>query len=243
MSVYECIDILKLAQKYNDSFAFPPSFITHLITKCDDDLSSLQFVHSVMTGNTFKLQHHHQIDDNIILQTALINGYGRCGDVNAAQKVFESIADDNVDIICIGAMMTALVHNGRYSEALVLFDDVSKSKHSNSLSHDIVTRLLGIKSCTESGEFEKGRQIINEMGTEYFGDVRMVSAVINFYANCLDLDAALNIFHSVAHRQRKNVAVVGSMMDAFCKSNRDRECLELYQQVIGESESVGFCFP
>lgn len=216
IDIKKCIQTLKWMQQFNYKLSIHPRYLTQLITKCGSDLESLKYIHSIILNN-----------DNIIIQTALINAFAQCQEFESAQNVFRSIPKDKYDIICVGAMMKALVNTENFEQALKLYDNITAS---NNIHHDIVTHLLSIKACTESGNKQKGKEII--AGLEFDrNDIQIVNTLINFYANCMDLENALKLFNSVDDR-KKNIITIGAMMDAYCKCHKDKECLELYQKAI-----------
>ena len=225
MNIQKCMDILEWTKQCNYTLSIRPIFFTKLINKCGKDLDSLKYIHSILHTDSIKLDVNAK--DNIFIQTALINGYALCNDSISALNTFECIPENKRDIICIGAMMKAFVNTNKFDQALQLFDDVSQT---DNIKHDNVTYLLGIKACTESSNFVKGKEIINKINLNH-EDIRMVNTIINFYGNSQQLDDALNLFNSVNDKQ-KDIVTIGAMMDAYCKCNKDKECMELYGQIF-----------
>ena len=59
-------------------------------------------------------------DKYIHAKTSLINIYGKIGDINNAMEVFESISDNQQDIISINSMMNVFNNNKQYNKSILL---------------------------------------------------------------------------------------------------------------------------
>merc|ERR1712228_323790 len=59
-------------------------------------------------------------DQRLIIQnkTSLINAFGLCANYKIAQRIFETLDNDKIDIVTIGAMMKCFVENKKYKKAI-----------------------------------------------------------------------------------------------------------------------------
>ncbi|KAH7438866.1 hypothetical protein KP509_04G034200 [Ceratopteris richardii] len=83
----------------------------------EEDIDELKGIHDYMLG--------HGLNEDVMISTALINAYGKCGNIVAAQTVFHTIVKR--DMCCWTAIISSHVRVGQYKEALMLFDQMKKS--------------------------------------------------------------------------------------------------------------------
>jgi pentatricopeptide repeat protein len=77
--------------------------------------------------------HNHIIESkqigNIVLRANLINMYGKCGCLEEAIEIFNSIEVSDRDIIACSTMILAYGQNGRGKEAVSLFEKCKKKAY------------------------------------------------------------------------------------------------------------------
>ena len=95
------------------------------------------------------------------LVNAAIDFHGAFGDVWRAQRLFDGVADSQRDVVCVGAMMNALLSNAQTDAVLSLF-----ARH-RSLVHDASLGLV-LRACVcaenrSEKHFAVGRAIAEEV--------------------------------------------------------------------------------
>eukprot|EP01083_Nonionella_stella_P003951 11357_1 len=165
-------------------------------------------------------QYTHQ-NTSIRLKTALIDMYGHKGDLDTAWEIFSSIQNAN-SIVCISAMMSALIHNEEHKKALELYKNIKSNIHKDETCH-----ILALKACVNSEDYAFGKEIIGHLGKT---SLKMKNTLIHFYANSLDIDHAVDVFRSISN-DKVDIVSIGAMMDAYCKSDMYTQCIELFKNV------------
>ncbi|KAM3231799.1 pentatricopeptide repeat-containing protein, chloroplastic [Capsicum annuum] len=98
---------------------------------------------------------------NCHLTTALIDMYSKCGDVEKALAIFDSV---NIrDVFVWSAMVAGLAMHGRGEEAISLFLKMQEHK----VKPNSVTLINVLCACSHSGLVEEGRAIFNQMVNAY----------------------------------------------------------------------------
>lgn len=95
--------------------------------------------------------------DNVIVSTALIDMYAKCGSIELARRVFNHIKDR--DVVVWSAMIMGYALHGRGRDALNLFNEM-KDAH---VRPNDVTFLGLITACSHSGLVDEGWEIFFSM--------------------------------------------------------------------------------
>lgn len=93
------------------------------------------------------------LDRNKFVGAALVDLYGKCGDVKTARSVFDGLA--NRDLVSVNSMIAAYAANGRGGEAVRLFHEATAS----GLSPSDATYTSVLSACSGAGLLEEGRHI------------------------------------------------------------------------------------
>ncbi|KAK6283787.1 hypothetical protein POUND7_002739 [Theobroma cacao] len=111
------------------------------------------WVHEYIVRNCF--------DVNVVLGTALINMYSRCGNVSKAREAFDSMEEKNV--VAWTAMISGYGMHGHGSQAIELFSEmrVHGPRPNN------VTFVAILSACAHAGLVNEGRQIFASMRQQY----------------------------------------------------------------------------
>ncbi|XP_011625833.2 pentatricopeptide repeat-containing protein At1g08070, chloroplastic [Amborella trichopoda] len=101
------------------------------------------------------------LETNVILSTALIDMYAKCGSIESACLVFFKMPKR--DVVSWNAMIVGLSMNGLGKEALVVFTNMRKA----GVRPNDVTFLGALSGCSHSGLVDEGRYIFQEMVSQY----------------------------------------------------------------------------
>ncbi|CAA7038899.1 unnamed protein product [Microthlaspi erraticum] len=113
------------------------------------------------------------LQHNVYVATGLVDMYGKCGSMEDAVRVFESMPVKNE--ATWNAMISAYAHHGQAREALSLFDQMS-------VPPSDVTFVGLLSACVHAGLVDQGRRYFNEMSSS-FGLVPKME----HYTNVIDL--------------------------------------------------------
>ncbi|KAL6502988.1 hypothetical protein OROHE_024156 [Orobanche hederae] len=124
---------------------------------------------------------HHYIEKhnlflNVVLGTALVDMYAKCGNINKALQVFDEIPGRNA--LTYTAIICGLALHGDAQDALSFFEEMIGA----GLVPDEVTFLGVLSACCHGGLVEEGRDMFSQMSSK-FG----VSPKIKHYSCMADL--------------------------------------------------------
>ncbi|POO03447.1 Tetratricopeptide-like helical domain containing protein [Trema orientale] len=154
-------------------------------------------------GNVGLLELGHQIHCHILkrsyfdqfVQNSLIDMYCKCGFVNSAYMIFDTLRQRNV--VPWNCMIGGFSQNGYSYEAIRLFDQM----YFNRIEMNEVTFLLVIQACSELGYSEKGKWVHHKLITCGVSlDIYIGTALTDLYAKCGDLRTARRVFDSMSER-------------------------------------------
>lgn len=157
---------------------------------------------------------------NIQLQNTLIDFFGHFGNINAAINIFENVEQKNC--ATVNSMISALIDNQRYMDAISVYNKYETLQ-------DNISHLLIIKTCTNCGDFEKGKQVHNKLE----GCIEMIAlqnTLIDFYGNFDDIQSALKIFNLIPN-EKKDIYTIGAMMNAYCNCKMETQCIQLFENI------------
>ncbi|KAF2287167.1 hypothetical protein GH714_038565 [Hevea brasiliensis] len=165
-----------------------------------------------------------KIELNSYLGSALIDMYGKCGDLISARRVFDAM--EKKDVVTWNAMITGYSQNGASDEAITLFNRMREV----GTNPDKITMIVVLSACALIGALDLGKWIetyASQRGLQY--DVYVASALIDLFAKCGSLDSALRIFESMPHR---NEVSWNAMISALAFHGRAQEALSLFRRML-----------
>ncbi|CAA7401701.1 unnamed protein product [Spirodela intermedia] len=92
------------------------------------------------------------------LSTTLIDMYAKCGRLDEARNVFDSMGER--DAVAWNAMISAYGGHGRAEEALQVFEEMGRA----GVSPNEVTFIAALSACSRAGMVEQGRRVFGSMG-------------------------------------------------------------------------------
>lgn len=127
-----------------------------LLSACTDlgDLDIGQKIHSALLEKGLG-------DLSILLGNALIDMYGKCGNIERALEVFKGMT--NKDVSTWNSAIGGLAFHGHAEEAVNLFKDMLRSK----IRPNEITFVGVLVACSHAGKVEEGKRYFNLMRSEY----------------------------------------------------------------------------
>lgn len=113
---------------------------------------------------------------NVVIGSALIDMYSKCGSIEDAYEVFQGMKDRNV--FSYSSMIVGFAMHGFAKSAIQLFNEMLKTD----IKPNGVTFIGVLTACSHGGMVEKGRRIFSTM-EEFYG----VAPVADHYACMVDL--------------------------------------------------------
>ncbi|GLJ18953.1 hypothetical protein SUGI_0338960 [Cryptomeria japonica] len=166
--------------------------------------------------------------NDIIVQNCLMDMYTKCGDMEAARHVFESMLER--DVISWSSIIAGYSQNGYYEESLKLFrwmilEDVAPN---------FVTFASVLPSCARLEIVKQGKEIHGYIiRNEFEFTVFVASALIDMYAKCGNVDAARKVFDGISCR---DVTLWNSMIASYAQNGHCSEAMELFYCIQREGK-------
>ncbi|XP_052146141.1 pentatricopeptide repeat-containing protein At3g22690-like [Oryza glaberrima] len=172
---------------------------------------------------------HSYIKDNgiccdNILTNSLINMYAKCGDMAAAERVFQTMTKK--DVVSWTVMVCGYVKGHQFTMAFNLFEEM---KIAEVVAHEMALVSL-LSACSQLGALGKGREIhsyIEEMNVAK--DLCLESALVDMYAKCGCIDTASEIFRKMQHKQTLSW---NAMIGGLASNGYGKEAVELFDQML-----------
>ena len=153
---------------------------------------------------------------NIIVGTALINMYGKCGNLGAAKSVHGRILGPNV--VSWTALITTYAKNGCGNKALQLFQEMQLE----GVKPNDVTFISVLTACSHIGQVADGRRYFMSMYKDY--DMAMAlqrsMCMIDFLSRAGHLEEAEDLIKKLPYG---NLSVAWSTLLGSCRTHHDVE--------------------
>lgn len=129
------------------------TFVT-ILTACGQAgaLESGKWLHSFINRKSVNL--------DTMVGTALVDMYAKCGDLESASGVFDTMMD--LDIVAWNAMIMGYSMNGQSTNALKIYNRMMNAE----IKPNETTILAVLSACTHGGLVDKGRKCFNSMFKE-----------------------------------------------------------------------------
>jgi pentatricopeptide repeat protein len=154
------------------------------------NLSALQlgkWIHSYIIGSGFDL--------DVMVRTALIDMYAKCGSVDSAQQLFAKMSQRNV--VSWNAMIAGYAQNGHANEALALFNEMQLQN----LKPDSITMVSTLPACAFLSALQQGKRMHGYIIRSNFeSDIVVCNSLIDMYAKCGTLEFARQLFDNMSER-------------------------------------------
>lgn len=188
-----------------------------LVTVCAAQTALLQgkAVHACILGNGSM--------SDIVLQSALVNMYGKCRCVEDARKMFYGMSQRNV--ISWNAMMSTYAQLGQSRNALLLFEDMLlKGVVPSSVTY--VSLVDACACCAVSDIAKLIHWCVVWGGFEF--DVVVGTTLINMYGTSGDLDEAIHTFNRLPE---KNVVTWNTIIEALASQGKGEEAFNFFKDM------------
>ncbi|OMO96251.1 hypothetical protein COLO4_15425 [Corchorus olitorius] len=162
---------------------------------------------------------------SLALATALVDMYGKCGEVQNAKAVFDSI--ENKDVKAWSAMIAAYAQAHCIDEAFDLF----VAMRDVGVRPNKVTMATMLSLCAEAGALDMGKWVhafIDKQVIEM--DMISKTALLEMYAKCGDIKGAWRLFRESEDR---DIDMWNTMMVGFGMHGWGKEALELFSEMEG----------
>ncbi|KAG8378174.1 hypothetical protein BUALT_Bualt08G0110500 [Buddleja alternifolia] len=160
---------------------------------------------------------------NVILDSSLVDVYGKCGMMSDARRMFDEI--ENPNDVSWNVIVRRYLEIGEGNEAVNMFSRMVRMKV-RPLSYTVSNAVL---ACLSFGGLKEGVQIHGygvKINVEE--DEVVSSTLISMYAKCGDLESARRIFDLPCSN---NLISYTSMVSGYAMSGRMKEARELFDKM------------
>lgn len=165
---------------------------------------------------------------NLILATAIMDMYAKCGKLVTARNLFDKMPRRN--LVVWNSMISAYSQYGRGAEVLQLFVDMGLA----GFVPDKATFLSVISACAHLG-FQSIGQCLHArvLKTSFYEYVAIGTALMDMYAKAGDANTALKIFSKL---RKKDVMAWTTMILGLAIHGKGEEALHMFRRMVAEDE-------
>ncbi|MQL83194.1 hypothetical protein Taro_015685 [Colocasia esculenta] len=161
------------------------------------------------------------IQSNVILGTAIIDMYARCGSLVTARELFDRMTQRNKT--SWNAMISAYNQYERPDKVAELYSDMRKS----GLQPDKVTLLGLLGACAQRGDWRRGQGVHAHIEKANGGhDIALQTTLLDMYSKTGDTQSALRLFSRL---ERRDVVAWTSMVIGLAMHGHGQEALNVFQ--------------
>ncbi|KAJ7973096.1 Pentatricopeptide repeat-containing protein [Quillaja saponaria] len=170
------------------------------------------------------------IRDDVILSTSIVDMYAKCGDMDAAYKVFESILNKNV--ASWNSIIGGYARHGLATRALEVFERMKAA----GFRPDNITFVNVLSACGHGGLVEIGEWHFDTMLAQYgiLAELEHYACMVDLYGKAGQLDKAETLIKEMP--LEPDVVVWGALLSA-CGLHSNLELGEFAAERIREQKS------
>lgn len=177
-----------------------------------------------------KRMHIHMIlngyASDLVLATAAINMYAKCGNLEEAFCVFEYMHER--DVVSWNAMISACSQHGDGKKVIHLCNQMQQ----DGVFPCKITFVSILEACASEGLLAKGKHIhACIMQGEFMLDIFVVTALVNMYHKCGRLDEAHRVFNKISEHDAVSWSAI---ITAYSQQGQGMEALQLFNQMQRE---------
>ncbi|KAL7159274.1 hypothetical protein ABFS83_01G017100 [Erythranthe nasuta] len=166
---------------------------------------------------------------NSYIGSALINMYGKCGQLESARTIFNCMK--RKEVVIWNAMITGYAQNGQSDETIYLFNEMKETGP----EPNEITLIAVLSACASIGALDLGKWIdeyASKRGLEH--NIYVATALVDMYSKCGNLGYASRVFENTP---RRNEVTWNTMISAHAFHGQAKEALSLFQRMLEENSS------
>eukprot|EP01083_Nonionella_stella_P001888 5427_1 len=236
MDAFIANDLNESALGVYDEYPMLHSQVSHLLA-----LKACSNTMNVPKGEAIIAQNDGQKCD-INLKNAMIDFYGKIGDVKKALNMYCSITDSAKDVVSFNSMLSVYVDNKLPMQCVLLFQDVMKSEQ---WTPNVATYVIMLKLCTQRTIYHFGKKIHLELQnkTEFESILKHPSVQINliyFYGKCGQLELCKALFDAVRRcdytEYCNNIDIWNALIHSYGRNGYLQQAMDVYELMKQETD-------
>lgn len=161
---------------------------------------------------------------NAFVSNCLVNFYGKCGLLSSARVVFDAIFEPN--LVAWASLMSCYIQSGDYEGGIDIF--LRSLSLGMEINEFICASVLGACAALESLEIGKQAHCLS-VKAGVIGDQFVVTALVNFYAKCRELQGAHQAFLEV---DKPHLSAWTALLGGCVDMEKKREAVELFCKML-----------
>lgn len=224
--------------------------------------STVQLYATLFRVDKVKEAHAYSIKAHIFLgntelnlKNALIDAYGKCGNMLYASSMFESLSE-NRNVVTCNSMISGYVNCGSHDNAHMIFTTMSErdlttwnlmvrvyaenDHHSKALSLFLELQNSGLKPdalsvmsilpvCSQMASIHLLKQCHGYVVRACFDDAHLLGTLIDLYSKCGSIGSAYNLFKSAS---KKDLVMFTAMVGGYAMHGMGSEALGVYSNML-----------
>ncbi|CAL1403556.1 unnamed protein product [Linum trigynum] len=163
------------------------------------------------------------LDSQVTVGNSLVDGYGKCGELEASRRVFDEMVEKNE--VSWNAVIASLTYSGHSTNALNTF----KSMIDNHMKPNSVTISSIMPVLVELRNLDFGREIHGfSVRHGIDSDIFVSNSLIDMYAKSGQSTKASNVFHQM---REKNVVSWNALIANLAQNRQQLAAIQLVRQM------------
>ncbi|KAH7373895.1 hypothetical protein KP509_17G079000 [Ceratopteris richardii] len=184
-----------------------------------------------ITGNVGKGREIHAeisrngfLGRNMVIGSALVDMYGKCGFLEIAHEVFDGLSTP--DVISWNSLIAGYAQQ-EYGEQVL---ECYKKMQANGVPADAVTYVCTLKACGSTQSIDMGEKVHDEVTKQGLleRDPVIGSVLVDMYAKCGLIEKAEAVFDKLVSR---DIVSWTSLIAGYTSQERGREALECFSKM------------
>lgn len=173
--------------------------------------------------------YRHGLDPDRFISNALVDMYGKCGNLIGARRVFDTTPVKGLTLW--NSMINSFALHGQSKEAINIFEDMIRC--GNGVNPDNVTFVGLLNACTHGGLVNEGRAYFNSMIKDYKIEpqIQHYGCLIDLLGRAGKLDKAMEVIKNM--RVPTDEVIWGSLLNG-CKIHNRIDLAELAAKKLVE---------
>lgn len=165
-------------------------------------------------------------ESDVVVATALLHMYGKCGSLEDAQKMFDKMPERNS--ISWNAIIAAHARQGHGEKAFQLFEQMQQE----GVISGKVSFLSILDACDRRSALAGGKRIHTRiLYGGFISDAVVATALVDMYGKCGSVEDARSIFDRLSKR---DVVSWNAMIGGYARHGHGKDSLRLFDQMRKE---------
>ncbi|KAK1437946.1 hypothetical protein QVD17_03746 [Tagetes erecta] len=171
------------------------------------------------------------IQDNVVVDSSLVDMYGKCGSMYESQTVFNRMTKPNSVSWC--ALLSGYCQKGEFDTVINLFRTMKDL--------DLYSFGTIIRACAGLAAVRQGKEVHCQYLRKHRHQCVIIeSALVDLYSKCGCIDFAYRLFK---HMEARNLITWNSIISGFAQNGRGLDAIQMFNDMINEGmkpDSISF---